>query len=116
MGIRQLLARDAAVLTKAAHFGETVGYRPAAGGGPYTIAALVVRDEPGQRPETNRHKFCRVLVRVRNDADPTVGVASPVKDRDTVDVVFRVGDAAATGRVTEVRYGDEGSWLLEVTK
>jgi len=108
---------DAAVFVDADAFGETVVYRPAAGGA-YTIPAAVVRAEPAGRPEHRRARYRQARVWVRNSSDTSVGVASPSErgdPPDKVDVVLRVGEAAVTCAVTSVVSGDRGLWELEVT-
>lgn len=114
MTLRDLLSRDGAVILQSPHFGEEVTYEPAAGGS-YTIQAMIVRRPPDSRPETERARFRVAQVYVRNDADPTLGVALPVVQRDHINLVMEVGQSAVDALVTRVVYGDEMFWQLEVT-
>ena len=110
MGLREQMAADSAVLVDTTMHGETVVYRPKAGGA-YTINAGVFRSEP-QGSRVARTRVGRI--RVRNNADPDVGVAAPDADGDTVDVVLQEGQPAVTARVTRIVSGSALGWLLEV--
>lgn len=115
MGLRELLARDGAVLTQSAHMGETVDYRPPEGGGPFTIAALVVRQPPDARPESQRSRKRVAQVQIRNSSDTSLGRSFINENGDKLDVVLEVGQPAVTARVSRVIYADEMFWQLEVT-
>jgi hypothetical protein len=115
MGLRELLARDGAVLTQSAHMGETVAFRPKDGGGPFTIPALVTRQPPDARPESDRSRKRVARVTIRNNADTSLGRSFVDEHGDKMDVVLEVGQAAVTARITNVIYADEMFWQLEVT-
>lgn len=110
MGLREQMADDSAVLVDTTMHGESVVYRPKAGGA-YTINAGVWRSEP-QGSRIARTRTARI--RVRNSADTSIGVETPDADGDTVDVVLQDGQAPVNARVTRIVSGSPLGWLLEV--
>ena len=110
MSVRGLLQSDAAVLVSD---GETVDYRPKAGGGPYTINARIDRRIADRRPESPRVAALGATVTVLQSADTSVGVEIPLKG-DHMDVVLEEGKAAVRARVKRVLASPPGLWMLEV--
>ena len=114
MGLRTHLLNDASAVLSKSDNGESVTYRPSAGG-TLSRTALVVRAEPDLvQGQSEFARYQRATVWIRNDA--TLGITAPNDNGDKVDVALREGDAAVTCRVVKVVAGDSGLWELEVTR
>lgn len=91
------------------HFGEALTYWPKAGGS-FSVTAVVDRrgEEQSELVSTNEERVLVQLVKA--------GSLAAVADGDQIDVPFKLGEAAARGRVARIVEQDEGGWLVEVTR
>lgn len=110
MGLRELLAADAAAFVNTEDFGETVTYFDGGIGEGREISALVFREEPGA--EQGFGRIHKAIVSVRNSAE--LGVSSPQVDSDEISVVLREGLEPVRCRVARIVEGDPALWTLEV--
>ena len=109
---QSILEDDAAAMID--DFGESVVYRPRAGG-TRTITAIVSRNQPGVMAETpNGSLMPENVVAVLNDS--TRGIASTEIDTggDQIDIVPRVGQSAVTKSIVRICDHDAAMLWLEV--
>jgi hypothetical protein len=115
MGLRDILAADAAAFCNPEDFGETVVYYDGGVGEGREVDVLVFRDEP--QPESDLTLGARFhVVDVFVAREETRGVLQPTTN-DRISIELRPGDLVPTlCRVVQVAQRDTGGYMLRVTK
>jgi len=114
VGLRDLLASDIQdVVLNTSDLAEQVTYTPKSGSGAVTINVFPLRaPAPDEREEARNFRVRSARIRIANHA--TLGVVAPAEG-DTVLMVIRAGQSAATTRVTAIISSSTASHILEVT-
>jgi hypothetical protein len=115
MGLRDILAADAAAFVNPSDFGETVLYYDGGGDASREVDVLIFREEPAPEQDlTMGARFHVVDVFVARDAER--GVLQPTLT-DEIELELRPGDATPTRcRVVQIVQRDAGGYLLRVTR
>lgn len=114
MGLRDVLASDAAAFTNTADFGEPITYFDDGVGDGRSVNAVVFREEPDSNSDiTIGARFHSAMIFVaRNSIN---GVDAPTR-ADECTLSLRPGETAVRCRVVEVVATDAGGHMLRVTK
>lgn len=108
---------DELIATRTAHLsgpGESVKYKPIAGGDPRTITAVVTRDGTEELTGAGYGHSPLTTIFVANDN--ATGISSDEIDTggDLVELVIRIGESVEDRRITKIIQQDAGMLELEL--
>ena len=110
----EFIKQDAIAYTDIDLFGETVTYKPAAGG-TRSIDACVRREHPrksDEDPNPSIHEYMSIFV--MNDSTLGISAAEINLGGDSINFARRLGDTATDNSITQIESQDTGGLLLRV--
>jgi hypothetical protein len=114
MGLRDVLAADAAAFTALADFGEEARYFDQGVGEGRVVHVHVFREEPETNSDlTVGARFHGASLFIARNA--TTGVTNPTR-ADEIELSLRPGEAVQRCRVVEVMQADAGGYMLGVSR
>ena len=105
------------IATRTAHLascGESVRYKPKAGGDPRTILAVVTRGQPDGLEGAGYGHSPLTTIFVANDSTTGISAAEINTGGDEIEYAVRIGEDVTDRRITKIAQQDAGMLELEL--